>query len=864
MRHPGERSSTRTASSHVPPHLVRRDRLLARIDDPHARLVVVTGPAGSGKTVAVRDWVSTTPDAVAWLSLDARHTDPEHFLDALLLALEEVAPGMLEATFADDPHDVAADQAIDRAVAHLASGPRATVVIDDLHVIDRSPTAAVFARLVDVLSATQLRVVICSRSDPPLPLHRFRLAGELVELREADLRFRHDEAVEFFAHFPHVDITPDDIDRLARRTEGWAAGLQFAALSLTGRDDVAAFVDRFTGSDRHVADFLLDEVLSRQPDDVREFLLETSMLERLRADLCEHVTGRRDAAALLRRIETENLFLVPLDDEREWFRYHHLFGQLLRREARISRPQLERRGHRRAAEWFAAHGHPSRAIEHHLDARQLDEAYALITTHLQEQLGAARHETVRSWLERLPEDFVDATPEHQLLLILAFARSGALEKGEQVLRRARERADPDLDPALGIHYDVVEALIDAIVGDPVRAIELGEEAWRHRDTAGLAEATGGLAVALPELWGYLPVALARAHALLGDRDGVRRWAIVLDLEGPRLPSDVVAVLGAEAWVEAGHGRLRVGSDIAAQALALGTEVGRGARRTMIGARVAMAHIHRMRDELDSAVDVLADHLAAARREGHIAITTLGEAELALVDGSRGDLGAAISRVQRVRRDLQARATSHFLRLVLDVAECRVRLYAGDLERARDLMAEIAPGPERCLLAERAAIAAGQIDGVIERLAELREHGDRRRRFLATALSARAAAEADDVAAARTLIGEVVETAREEGAVRPFLDEGFDIDDPALGGTGTTPARPGGDSAVAARALVEPLSDRELSVLRFLPSRMSNREIGAELFVSHNTVKSHLKAIYRKLGADGRDDAVRRARQHGLI
>jgi DNA-binding CsgD family transcriptional regulator len=200
----------------------------------------------------------------------------------------------------------------------------------------------------------------------------------------------------------------------------------------------------------------------------------------------------------------------------------------------------------------------------------------------------------------------------------------------------------------------------------------------------------------------------------------------------------------------------------------------------------------------------------------------------------------------------------------DIGSSVLALYKDMPDQVREVAQSLLSSRRNWAEALLAAIDAGQIDGVIERLTDLRERGDRRCRFLATALSARAAAEADDVATARTLIGEVVETAREEGAVRPFLDEGFDIDDPALGGTGTTPARPGGGTAVAARALVEPLSDRELSVLRFLPSRMSNREIGAELFVSPNTVKSHLKAIYRKLGADGRDDAVRRARQHGLI
>ena len=221
------------------------------------------------------------------------------------------------------------------------------------------------------------------------------------------------------------------MERLAERTEGWAAGLQFAALSLAGRDDPEAFVDRFAGSDRHVADFLLDEVLDRQPEHVRSFLLATSVLERLRADLCEHVTGRTDAAALLRRVEVENLFLVPLDDERSWFRYHHLFGQLLRRELRVTRPEAEREGHERAAAWFRDHGEPGAAIDHLLEAGRHEEAFDLLTRHLRDYLAAGRQETVRGWLTRFPAGFVDRTPGRRLMVTFAYARTGRVAEGQR-------------------------------------------------------------------------------------------------------------------------------------------------------------------------------------------------------------------------------------------------------------------------------------------------------------------------------------------------------------------------------------------------------------------------------------------------
>ncbi len=862
--------SARPSSVQLPAHVIRRSRLVDRINRRGARLVVVTGPAGSGKTVAVRAWAGAVELPVAWLQLDARHTDPEHFLDALLDVLEKLSPGVHEATWRDDPGDHAADHAVDRAVDHLSAAPRATLVLDDLHVVDRSPTAGLLARLVEVIPATNLTLIALSRSDPPFPLHRFRLDGQLVELRESDLRFDRDEVGRFFASFPQVELDDSHVQRLAERTEGWAAGLQFAALSLAGRDDADAFVERFAGSDRHVADFLLDEVLDRQPPEVRDFLLATSVLDHLCADLCEHVTGRPDAAALLRRVEAEHLFLVPLDAEREWFRYHHLFGQLLRREVRVSQPEVERTGNARAAEWFLDHGQPAAAIGHLLDAGAYERAFELLGQELHDHLQAGRHETVRGWLARFPDAFIDAMPGRQLLAALAHSRIGQLEQGRLLLARARAASVPSGEPLPGpvaLTFDITEAAIAAVVGDPDTAVSLGVEAWDRRAEVDLRALPPDIAAVAREMWGYLPTALARTYAMLDDRRRVRHWAAVLRRQGPRLRSDLVGVLGAEAWAEARWGRLRAAAELADQALVLGTEYGRGARRAMIGARATLALVHRERNELDQAMDVLTPHLEPALREGHIAITTLGEVELAAVETCRGEGDAAVARLLRVRRDRATRGTPAFLAGVIDQAECRIRARVGDVDRAVDLLDDIAPGPERTLLEARIALVTGRADEVDPLLADLRAASDDRRRWLqAVALTARAAADAGDLVAARRLLADVAPMVQREGAVRPFLDEGFDVVDLlGLGVASDGPAPGRGPARVPGTIdLVEPLSERELSVLRYLPSRLSNREIGAELYVSLNTVKSHLKTIYRKLDVERREEAVRRARQLGLI
>jgi LuxR family maltose regulon positive regulatory protein len=428
--------------------------------------------------------------------------------------------------------------------------------------------------------------------------------------------------------------------------------------------------------------------------------------------------------------------------------------------------------------------------------------------------------------------------------------------------RARTRVAPE-GAEVGVHLDVVESALAATLGDPDSAIALGSKAWERRAEVDPASLPPDLSAAVTELWGYLPVALARACALLDDRLGARRWAAVVRRQGPRLPSDLVTVLGAEAWAEARNGRLRSGEELAEQAIALGLEYGRAVRRAMIGAQLTLALVHRERDQLDRAVEVLGPHIEPALDEGHVAVATLAEVEMARIECSAGRPDDAIARLLRVRRDRAAQGTPGFLAGVLDRAECRARLRAGDLDRARDLLDEIEVGPSRTLLEARVALLDGRTGAVDQLLADLRAStGDRRHRFEAAAVSARAAAEGGDLAGARRLLGEVAELARREGVVRTFLDEGFDPLD--LVGAGAPPAPAGAPRANGNVGLVEPLSARELSVLRYLPSRLSNREIGAELYVSLNTVKSHLKTIYRKLDVDGRDEAVRRARQLGLL
>jgi LuxR family maltose regulon positive regulatory protein len=532
----------------------------------------------------------------------------------------------------------------------------------------------------------------------------------------------------------------------------------------------------------------------------------------------------------------------------------------LRRELRVTTPGRERVLHERAASWFATHGHAERATGHLLDAERYDDALELLAIDFHSYLSAGRHETLRAWLARLPDEFVTGALDRQFFVAVALARAGEVERAKALIEQAHNRLSDDDRAAYGVHLDTGLASLAGIIGDPYQAIEIGTRAWsnRHQDDPVALPRLARQAAA--EFSGYLPVALARSHALLGDRDEVHRWAAVLHREGPLVPGDLVGVLGAQALVEAHGGRWRAATELANEALILAAEQGRGARRPTIGARVALTAVHRERDELDRAVEVLVPHIDTALREGHVAITTLGEVELARVECARGAGDAAIARLLHVRQDRAARGTPRFLTTVLTRAECRVRLFLGDLDRADDLLRQLDPDPERTLLDGRCALLADRPESVAPLLAELAGpgHPNRRHRFEAAALIARASVDLGDASAARRALSGVADLARLEGTVRTFRDEGFDLED-LLGSGGT-----GRAVSLGQARLVDPLSDRELSVLRLLPSRLSNREIGDELFVSLNTVKSHLKTVYRKLDVESRDAAVRRARQLGIL
>ena len=429
-----ERDVLLATKLHVPgpqQGFVPRPRLAERLDEGLSRgLVLACAPAGYGKTVLLADWAQRGPRLVAWLSLDSGDNDPARFWRHAVAALDRVCPGIggRVGPLLGPPAPSSFEPLVTTLINELTARPSAgagdvLLVLDDYHLIDSQPVHASLKFLLEH-RPPGLQVALSSRADPPLALARLRARGQLAELRAAELRFTADEAAALLqqvAAGPGVALPDADVAALAARTEGWAAGLQLAALSLRGQEDMAGFVAAFTGSHRYVLDYLAEEVLERQGEEVRAFLLETSVLERLSGELCDAVTGHPGSQALLEQVERAGLFLVPLDEVRVWWRYHHLFADLLRARLREEQPGRVGQMHRNAAAWCEEHELADDAIHHAVAAGEMTWAARLIEQHFNEVFflcGEAA--TIHRWLSALPDELVRSRP--WLLLALAWIR----------------------------------------------------------------------------------------------------------------------------------------------------------------------------------------------------------------------------------------------------------------------------------------------------------------------------------------------------------------------------------------------------------------------------------------------------------
>jgi len=443
--------STKLRPFHTRPNLVARPRLIVKLE-PEAghKLMLISAPAGFGKTTLLGEWAASRSDeqCVAWVSLDEGDNDPARFLSYLVAALqtveEEIGEGVLSSLRA--PGSPPVEALTGALINELADVPGTlAIVLDDYHLIDSDQVHGMVAFLLERLPSN-VHVLIASRIDPPLPLARLRARGQITEINATDLFFTREEAVTFLKETMGLNLSEEDVAALEERTEGWIAGLQLFALSMRDREDVPGFVRAFSGSHRDVLDFLSEEVLERQSEQMRAFLLETSILQRLTEELCDAVTDRDDGQEALERLERENLFVVPLDDERRWYRYHHLFADVLRGLLEQERSEEVKELHLRAASWYERNGWASDAVEHALAAGDAGRAARLVEYYTQALLQRGEGVTVDRWLSALPAGLLRSRPRLSLARAILALISGRADEVEPLLTDA-ERALATVDQA---------------------------------------------------------------------------------------------------------------------------------------------------------------------------------------------------------------------------------------------------------------------------------------------------------------------------------------------------------------------------------------------------------------------------------
>ncbi|WP_104164094.1 LuxR C-terminal-related transcriptional regulator [Cryobacterium sp. N22] len=878
------------------PHTVPRPRLIEKLNEAlrsGRKLTLVAAPAGFGKTTLLSEWITDVQHQdpfpkVAWLSLDEGDNDPSRFLACLLGAVNRADATLGVEAPSDQPIGT-----LTTLINEVSQGSHhILLVLDDFQFIEDPSILGALVFLLDHLPP-KLHLVIVSRSDPLLPVARLRAGGELTELRAADLRFTPHEAATFLNQMMHLDLSAADITALEARTEGWIAGLQLAALSLRERTDATGFIQGFTGSNRFVIDYLVEEVLHRQPTRIRDFLLHTAILDRLSGPLCDAVTERSGSSEILASLERDNVFVVPLDDRRQWYRYHHLFADVLRARLAADDPAGPARLHTLASAWHEHNGLAEDAVAHALAAADFDRAARLIELAVPLVRQSRQDATLLRWLTLLPEDTIARRPVLGVYYAWSSLVSGDLLTVESRLVDAEHALAATTADGAPAH--------DSAPGEELRTLPVTIAVYRAalaqaRGDVGAMKVHAGRALDLSRPGDHLGRGAAAGFLGLaswaaGDLDGgVRAFGEVrtsLRLAGNL--ADALATTIPTADMLLSQGRLREARRAYEQALQLAGEQGDPPPQSTGDLHIGLGELLRELGDLPAA----AGHLAASEALGDQANSRENRyrwfVAMARIRQTEGDLDASI--------DLLGKAERHYLRgffpevRPIPAMTARVRIAQGRLDEAgawadeRGLSAGAEPVAEdltylrefdhltlaRLLIAQQKTPEALRL---LERLLDAAETGCRSTTEILM-LQALAHGSHGDTALALTPLARSLAQAEPEGYLRLFADEGAGmaalLREASTRGiapdyvrrlqrdTRLTAGRPG-----SIQTLADPLSEREVQVVRLLASDLSGPDIARELYISVNTLRTHTKHIFAKLDVKSRPAAVSRAEALGLL
>jgi LuxR family maltose regulon positive regulatory protein len=856
------------------PEAVVRPRLIARLDAGlRGRLTLVSAPAGFGKTTLVSAWLAGREQPAAWLSLDEGDSDPTRFLRYLVAALQtiaaEIGAGVQAALQSTPPPP---PEAILTALLNdiAAIEERFILVLDDYHAVNARPVDEALAFLLDHLPP-QMHLVITTREDPQVPLARLRARSQLNELRVADVRFTLDEAAAFLTQAMGLSLAAGDIATLEARTEGWIAGLQLAALSLQGERDPAAFIRSFSGSHHFVLDYLLEEVLHRQPAPIQDFLLRTAILDRLCGPLCDAVLRdpATDGRATLERLEHANLFIVPLDNERRWYRYHHLFAELLRQRAGqepIDAADL----HIRASQWYEDNGLALEAFQHAAAAVDLARAERLIQSRAMPLHDSAVAAAIVGWLGSLPAAALDARPSLWVKygeILLVTGQTTGVEHKLEAAEAALARQSPDAEPD-----DATRNLIGHIA-----AVRATLALTRYQIEALLSQSQRALEYLRPDDLSFRATAnwtLGAGYQMLGDRAAAGR-AISESIALSRAAGDTFATILATialGQIQEAENQLHLAAATYRQVLEL---AGEQPQQIIYEAQLGLAQICYEWNDLAAAEDHGREGLRLARQyESVIDRFIVCEVFLARLKLAQGDLAGAAAILEQAG---QSARRQNFAQRLPEVAAAQVLvlLRQGDLAAAARLAQDydLPISQARVLLAQGDPAAALALLDPLRAQAAAQGWQDEWLRALALQSVAHHLHGASEEALGR--LGEALALAEPAGCIRTFIDEGAPMKQllQAAAARQIAPAYARRLLAAFAPAAAqrsaridggETLSERELEVLRHIAEGRTDREIAERLYLSLHTVKVHARNIYGKLGVGKRTQAVARARELGLL
>lgn len=895
--------------------LVPRPHLIARLNQGlRTPVILVSGPAGFGKTTLLAEWIRQAEWTPAWISLDEGDNDPVRFLSYLVSALNNVEPGgyqtaleMLESPQPPPAERVltAVINAVDQARLQEAASSYLILILDDYHLITSNAVHTAMTFLLDHLPE-RMRLVISSRADPPLPLARLRARAQLTELRADDLRFSQEETADFLNRIMGLNLQSADIRALISRTEGWAAGLQMAAVSLQGRADLENFIKAFAGSNRYILDYLVEEVLGRQPEHIQSFLMKTSLLKRLTGALCDYILEQEqqpdDATQkvswsgqeILEYLENSNLFIIPLDDQRQWYRYHRLFADLLNKRLNQIHPGLTSVLHERASHWFECHDLITEAVDHALLAEDWKRAANMIEEVADGLLLHGEIGTLAGWLDRLPVELVRSHALLDLYQVTCLIFSGQSHAAIEAHLKRIERQHPQRLAEI----TVLRAYVALFQAQFSKVEELAREALAR----------------LPERSAFFQSTLfwIQGFSKLNVEDlNTRADLLQILAEKSKIMGSLmftVITLCQLAEVRMGQGQLVLARDLYQKALETAMAPDESLLPVAGQAKIGLGHILREWNQLDQAIRYSEQGIELVGKWQPMAALD-GYFNLAWSYKALGDAEKAHAAILKAQHMAQAYDVTEIDDRIVAFVHARLDFWRGDLQAIQryldEMQSAVPPGEEiqpeflsqgmresldyrmrkyEQIALARALIVQQQPDNALALLdaliTKLREQGRIMMLVEIQILRAEAMHLRGDTEEAQAAFEDALRLAEPGGFMRTFMDEGpwvtkflqnaisrgvcQDYAGRILDALGTDLPTPSHKLASVPAGLVEALSEREMQVLRLLNSSLSIPEIAAELTVAVSTARTHVKHIYAKLDVHSRLEAVAKAQDLGLV